>query len=595
MDTESDPVNDTLEFSIAPGVAADGDTLVFGTWQADSGTINNIVFDLTETVNKFTVRWRNTDQFSDFTLSSPNQTVTITITDTTAPAFTSLPADVTVSVDSTAEFVTFEGAGTGPGAIAATDATDPNPLIEWSLNNLDRTVDGGIENINSFGPGANTVYWTVTDATGNVSTFQQTVTLILPAGIVGQPCIVDPDLLTTDVLRQLEGSFSMRDSNGNPVGNFDPTVTGSINTSVNCDNESCTDSGAALETKQPFFGSLWSTSGIRLFDKEGTYTFETCLNDGSSTCTSPSPLTMTVGPNQIGAHMLFDWSVNVNIDVAVVWDFGCGSAQLVSSDPDGDGIIGTSMVDGPFKGMNASFDVSAAAGQPGITSGGYTITVPSVKNSVANSSPLTIAPGTVGTALGGVTITEDELMNTFNASQDDAVLESCTGGCFDFVVGGLNPGDTIQVVLPLSEPIPFYSLYRKYDAASDSWKAFVINDTDSVATALLNDDGSCPEPGSGNYQTFSSGILEDMLKPQDQCVQLTISDNGPNDDDPADGVIADPSGVGVTTNPTTPVAATSGGGCTVSTEASKGAGRLDLWLLAGLLGFLGLRRNRSRA
>jgi hypothetical protein len=149
------------------------------------------------------------------------------------------------------------------------------------------------------------------------------------------------------------------------------------------------------------------------------------------------------------------------------------------------------------------------------------------------------------------------------------------------------------VVLPLSEPIPYYSLYRKYNAGTDSWTAFVVNSSDSVMTAQVDDDGRCPEPGAGEYASYSNGILAGMLRPDDQCVQLTITDNGPNDDDPANGVIADPSGVGVTSAPAEPEAATSGGGgCTLSNQA-VGIGATGDWLLVGAaLAGLGLFRRR---
>ncbi|BAZ93190.1 uncharacterized protein FOKN1_0788 [Thiohalobacter thiocyanaticus] len=570
-----------------------------GSWEADSGGVNNVDFDLTETVNSFTVDWRAwlTDPAVDGTLGS--QTVTITITDTTAPTFSSVPSDITVSVSSTAETVTFEGPGSTAGSIVADDATDPDPVVEWSLDNLNWTADTAAadESSSDFAAGANTVYWRVTDATGNSFTYEQTVTLDLPTGIIGQPCEVDATFLTADLVRQLEGTFIMRDSTNSLVGTVDEEVTGHINGSVTCADTSCTDSGAELESGKPFFGSLWSTSGIRLFDQPGTYTFETCLNDGSTSCTAPQPLSMTVGPNQLGAHMLFDWSVNKSIDVVVVWDFGCAGAELVSTDPDGDGIIGTKMVDGPFKGMNAAFDLSTIDGEQPITTGGFTTTIPAVNNPVDNTSPLPVNPGTVGTALGGITITESELMDTFGASTDDSVERSCIGGCFDFEVTGRATGETIYVVLPLSEPIPWYSLYRKYDPDTDSWSTFVEDGTDSVTTAALNADGSCPEPGSGDYSSESSSIMANMLRADDQCVQLTITDGGPNDDDDRDGVIADPGGVGVTSGPSSPEAKTTdgglgGGGCSLATTSQR---PLD-WALVGLLlGSLGLVRRRRRS
>jgi hypothetical protein len=572
----------TMEYS------TDGKALVDGTktWVADDGVSNPFAVPITGTVTTVTVDWRADDAGVQ---SFATQTVTVTLSDSTAPTFTSFPVDFSVSVDSTSETVVFEGPTSGRGTVEASDNIDSAPIIEWSLDGLDWTAEtaGADESSNAFGAGANTVYWRVTDATGNETVTEQTVTLNLPTGIIGQPCTVDPDLLNTAIgNRQVEGVFTMRDPAGAVVGTVDPFVTGSINPAMVCADASCTDSGAELSSPTPFYGNLWTTNTIRLFNQPGTYTFNT-VQDGN-----PS-LSMTVGDNQLGAHMLFDWSVNSDIDVVLVWNYGCGSAELVTTDPDGDGIIGTRMVDGPFKGFNAAFDISTIDGQTPITTGGYSVTVPAVNNSVANTSPLPVDPGTIGTTLGGVTIT-GEALSDLGAADDSSVVTSCFGGCFDFSVSGRAAGETIQVVLPLSEPIPYYALYRKYNATNDSWANFVVNGTDNVMTAAINEDGSCPEPGAGDYAVFSSSILAGMLRPDDQCVQLTITDNGPNDSDPADGVIADPSGVGVTSGPAAPEAKTSsGGGCSLSTDTSA-TQRLDLWLVAGLLGLFGLRRKLQR-
>ena len=577
-----EPGSTTVEYSTDGG----------SNWVADSGGVNNVTFDLTETVNSFTVDWKVYVTANPASVSLGSQTVEITITDTTNPTFTSFPGDISVNVTSTSDSVAFEGPTSTAGSVLADDATDPAPLIEYSINNTTNwttETPAADETATTFGSGANTVYWRITDASGNITTQNQTVTLNLPSGIVGVPCTVDPDVFAATVGdRLLGGSFTMHDPSGGLVGAIDTAVSGSINTDPDkaCADETCTVSGAALVSPTPFFGELWTTNTIRLFNTPGTYTFNT-VQDGNPT------LSMTVGPNQLGAHMLFDWSVNRDIDVVLVWDYSCGAAQLVTTDPDGDGIIGTKMVDGPFKGFSAAFDLATLAGEQALTSGGFSVTIPVVKNSVANTSPVALTPGTIGTTLGGVTLTATELFDTYGAATDGDVLRSCVGGCFDFSVSGLATGSTIQVVLPLSETIPSYSLYRKFDASSDTWRGFVYNTTDNVMTAALDSNGRCPEPGAGDYTPFTSGVLANMLRPGDQCVQLTITDGGPNDDDPADGVIGDPSGVGVTPSPAAPEAITSGGGCTISAQPMSPARAGDWLLIGGLLAGLGLYRRRQ--
>jgi hypothetical protein len=99
-------------------------------------------------------------------------------------------------------------------------------------------------------------------------------------------------------------------------------------------------------------------------------------------------LNLVVGAGQLGAHMLFDWNVNQNIDVALLWDLNgvfdstsahslyqgpAGSApatdtvyDLVSIDGDGDGIPGIRMIDGPFINFSANFNLREVPTPPAI-------------------------------------------------------------------------------------------------------------------------------------------------------------------------------------------------------------------------------------
>lgn len=61
-----------------------------------------------------------------------------------------------------------------------------------------------------------------------------------------------------------------------------------------------------------------------------------------------------------------DWSINKNIDIVSVWDvsfdrsadLALEAIHLTSTDPDGDGILGVPMLDGPFKGFSWSYDLT---------------------------------------------------------------------------------------------------------------------------------------------------------------------------------------------------------------------------------------------
>ena len=135
----------------------------------------------------------------------------------------------------------------------------------------------------------------------------------------------------------------------------------------------------------PFFGFRWTAHNVRVFGP-GSYPFDTTctvaeLESGVANCggTVDQILTLTVHPGQIGAHLLFDWNLTANIDVILLWEengaFGNpppgglyqGPAgptpepdaifRYVSRDADGDGIPGARMIDGPFIGFSANFNL----------------------------------------------------------------------------------------------------------------------------------------------------------------------------------------------------------------------------------------------
>ncbi|WP_160296950.1 tandem-95 repeat protein [Photobacterium halotolerans] len=111
------------------------------------------------------------------------------------------------------------------------------------------------------------------------------------------------------------------------------------------------------------------------------------------------------------------------------------------------------------------------------------------------------------------------------------------GGVFDFIAHGLPvAGQRYQVVLPQRLPIPANAVYRKY-TASQGWKNFVT-DAQNLVFSAQGEAGYCPPPGDSQWQ---AGLQEGHW-----CVQLTIEDGGPNDDDGlANGSVLDPGGVGV--------------------------------------------------
>jgi len=558
----------------------------------DTGASNPVDVDITQTVNILTVDWR-----SGGGVAFATQTVTHTVDDTVPPVIDTEPMDISVDVTSTNESVCFSNDTIGH--LTATDVWDADPTIEYSLNGFDFTVSDPVEDCSDqFGPNANTVFWRAVDTAGNISSYEQTVTLNLPSGIVGKACEINLDY---EGFRNLAGNFIMRNPNGSQVGVTDDTVTGEINTTPypNLCTEQGTDicpvEGAALETTQPFEGLLWKATPIWLYGP-GDWTFEACPGDASTQCDgSPRPLGMTVldaaannGVPQLGAHMLFEWGSTQAIDVVVVWDVDCGTKQLTTTDPDGDGILGTPMVDGPFIGFNAAFDQSAtgvnAAGDPVplIADGGYVTSIPAYKNPEQGASPLPL---------------DFELLGEDDFPKDPEAGVSCIGGCYAFETDGLinatdDDGDYqyVQVVFPLDEVIPFWSLYRKFDEASQTW---------IVKTAFKDEAGFCPEPGSGEYKEAAfNSQLEYKLEENTDCVQLTIEKNGPYDSIKGDDKVTDPSGVLKVPAPprldTKTTDGGAGGGCSIAGNPVEPAQRGEWWLLGGFLTYMGWRRRKQQ-
>ena len=190
-------------------------------------------------------------------------------------------------------------------------------------------------------------------------------------------------------------NFTMLNPAGTTFGGTNDVVFDwdeSENTDVASTNFNMT---IASALPQPFFGNLWTAHHVRVFGP-GTWSFDTTctvvqLEAGVSACNNPLVgdqverfITMTVPAGQVGVHILFDWNGTENIDVVNVWerdavwidpdgdtttknnvyDGVSGDApdvtlpwKLVSTDFDADGINGSPMVDGPFIGFFANFNV----------------------------------------------------------------------------------------------------------------------------------------------------------------------------------------------------------------------------------------------
>ncbi|MCS6153776.1 DUF4347 domain-containing protein [Shewanella baltica] len=154
-----------------------------------------------------------------------------------------------------------------------------------------------------------------------------------------------------------------------------------------------------------------------------------------------------------------------------------------------------------------------------------------------------LAEGQAGVCLrlGNVAQTQEQTgMLLLPSLLAEDTLAANVGGIFDFIATGLpQQGQSYSLVIPQRSPVPANAVYRKYQA-QNGWKDFVLNERNSVASSE-GERGFCPPPGDSRW---TSGLTEGHW-----CVQLTLEDGGPNDDDGvANRTIVDPGGVSVMLN-----------------------------------------------
>lgn len=189
----------------------------------------------------------------------------------------------------------------------------------------------------------------------------------------------------TPVVTTTGNNFTMVSAaNGLTGGTNDVTFTwdGTFRTAVATDGLF----NATLSSPSNFSGAKWTAHHVNIYGA-GTYTFNTgCASGGVASttynpaCGAGTSYNLTVGAGQVGAHMLFNWKTNPDIDVVVLWDlkkswagtgttsaFAAGGANTINTIWDGvsidtnmdaDTFSGTKMIDGPFANQSANFNVN---------------------------------------------------------------------------------------------------------------------------------------------------------------------------------------------------------------------------------------------
>jgi hypothetical protein len=169
-------------------------------------------------------------------------------------------------------------------------------------------------------------------------------------------------------------------------------------------------------------------------------------------------------------------------------------------------------------------------------------------------------------------------------------------GIRDFIVDGLNPGETVQIVIPQDQLLPSVPQYRKYTPAT-GWIPFTRTSGNAWASASRVN-GVCPSPSDPAYDSPVDDQGFTAMVQGDDCVRLTIVDGGANDADRTrNGTVRDPGTV--SSNGPASSAGTDrtnlSSGCTLAESANSNI-RGDWWLLlAGLLGLFGFNRSRNTA
>jgi hypothetical protein len=201
-----------------------------------------------------------------------------------------------------------------------------------------------------------------------------------------------------------------------------------------------------------------------------------------------------------------------------------------TADSDGDGVLDAD------EGMDDSDGDGIPDYQDNIVES-YLAPVDSASGQVmqaAVGTKITLGDSVFEAGTNSVGISEEQLVEIVGSADSDF---DYPGGLFDFKVSGAAAGESYRLVLPLSSVIPENAVFRKFIDENIGWQEFVINATNSIATALALG-GACPEPGST--------LFVDGLNAGDTCVELYIEDGGPNDTDGvADGTVTDPSGLAV--------------------------------------------------
>lgn len=450
-------------------------------------------------------------------------------------------------------------------------------------------------------------------------------------------------------------NFSMVHALGGGVGGANDVVftwDGSLRTSEVTDDTS----NATLTSVTPFFGSIWTAHHINIYGP-GTYVFDTSCAAGNPSCGDGGSdlYTLTVPSGYLGAHMLFNWSVSSNIDVVQLWKFNdswSGTADdtdpfdltipnlnsntastvwsLVSIDTSpataGTPIVGsanennlwhgTVMIDGPFVGYSANFNVMLNKNPSAFS---FTDQSNVVASTLTESNAITVT-GTDGTQ------TEVYLISVTNGEY------SIDSGSYTSTSGTVVEGQTVKVRNTSSATTcwqvttdlniggtsgSFTTTTTGAGCTDTTPNQFILTDQIGVAQSTVIESNSITVTGidgspattaisvSGGEYSVNGGAYTSTAGTVQFNDTVTVRHTSAADYETSASTVLTIGGISDTFTTTTAASTTvtvdakdppkmPGSGCSISSKSVSATAGADWWLVAGFLAWLGALRMRFR-
>jgi hypothetical protein len=476
--------------------------------------------------------------------------------------------------------------------------------------------------------------------------------------------------------------FTMISSAGGLQGGNNTTAfiwDGTLKTTVVTDGSS----NATLSSITKFSGFLWTAHHINVYGP-GTYVFDATCASGNPSCgtgTAAQKYTLVVPAGYIGAHMLFNWSTSSDIDVLQLWKINdswdatggdpvgsatssdpfCGESitvtactsansngntrntvwSLVSVDTPSSTIDagaaptsetninhGTKMIDGPFIGSQANFNVMVDTAPDAFT---FTDQTGVATSTVIESAAITLSKaGATGTPVFTISVTGGEYSigtgGVYAAyTSDPSVIttaqtvkvrhtsssSACGTADTTLTIGGVN--DTFSttatgVACSDTRPNGFTLTATTGVALSSTVTSNTITVTGITAAIAVDisvtGDASSQYSVNGGAYTSAAGtvVLNDTVTVRhtsaatnNTATSTVLHIGGVSDaTNSVTGTFTSTTVAAASTAPTTADAPSGAGGCSISSKPVSAVERGDWWLVAGLLAWLGVIRARFK-